>query len=166
MRRVRKNDENHRSCGHVSFFLVFDNKKEIMSRSQKLLQELCWGVAHNQGKIDLNEQRLYELAAGILRFCVGLELFHHAWRSDELDVLRKDIFKRVQNMPEKIDVISQIRILESEIDIAITCLENIKIHSKNLELLCLYLENLRDGDFIPSANYNNNPKTRGMPIGK
>ena len=58
-----------------------------MSRSQKLLQELCWGVVHNQEKIDLNEQRLYELETGILKFCIGIELFQHAWENTFLKCL-------------------------------------------------------------------------------
>jgi hypothetical protein len=53
-------------------------------------------------------------------------------------------------MPGKINFISQIEILESKIGKAITCLENIKIDSPNLELLCLYLESLRAGDFTQS----------------
>ncbi len=123
-----------------------------MYKSQNLLRILLWEMQCSHKKTYSEKQHFYELEAGILKFCVGLELFQHAFGSEELDVLRKELFKHVQNMPGKINFIFQIEILESKIGKAITCLENIKIHSQNLELLCLYLKSLRDGDFtLPEA---------------
>ncbi len=153
MRRVRKNDENHRSCEHVSFFLVFENKREIMFRSQKLLQEIRWEIKHNREKIDFKKQRLYELQAGILKFCIVIELFQHAWESKELDVLCQNLFAHVMNTLGKNNFVSQIEVLEPEIDKAIICLRDNKISSKKLRLFRVYLEKLRYGDFTPPEAY-------------
>ena len=153
MRRVRKNDENHRFCEHVSFFLVFDNKKEIMSRSQKLLQEIHWEIKHNREKIGFKKQRLYELQTGILKFCIGVELFQHAWKSEELAVLCQNLFAYVKNTLGESNFVSQIEVLESEIDKAIICLRDNKISSKKLRLFRVYLEKLRNGCFTPPEAY-------------
>ncbi len=133
-----------------------------MSRLERLLQELCWGIQHDREKFDFKKKRLYELETGILKFCIGLELFQHAWKNEELDVLRQKLFKHVKNMPEDINLDSQIKILESEIDIAITCLKNNKIRSKNLKSLRFYLESLRKGDFTTPEKH----KQGGLPMGK
>jgi len=123
-----------------------------MYKSQNLLRTLLWETQCSHKRTD-SEQHLYELETGILKFCVGLELFQHAWESEELDVLRQKLFKHVQNIPGDTNFVSQIEVLESEIGRAIICLENNKISSQNLELLCLYLEGLRDGDFTPPEAY-------------
>ena len=124
-----------------------------MSRLQRLLQEMCWGIQHNREGINLEEQRCYELETGIFKFCNGLELFQHAWRNDKLDFLRKELFENVKNMPEETNLVSQIKTLESEIDSAIICLENIKINSDNLKLLHSYLKSVRGGDFLLPEAY-------------
>ncbi len=119
-----------------------------MYKSQNLLRNLLWEMQHSHKKKD-SEQRLYELEVGILKFCIGLELFQHAWKSEELDAIRQELFKHVKNMSEETNLVSQIKVLEFEIGRTITCLKNNKIRSQNLELLCLYLVGLRDDDFTP-----------------
>jgi len=124
-----------------------------MSRSQKLLQKIRWEMKQNREKINSEKQRLYELEMGILKFCIGIELFQHAWKSEELDVLCQNLFAHVKNTLGKSNFVSQIEVLEPEIDTAITCVEKNKIRSKKLRLLRLYLEKLRNGDFSPPEAY-------------
>ncbi len=45
MRRVRKNDENHRSCEHVSFFLTFIEQEGIDVQIAELITDLIMGNA-------------------------------------------------------------------------------------------------------------------------
>ncbi|MDD5699457.1 MAG: hypothetical protein PHH77_12655, partial [Victivallaceae bacterium] len=69
-------------------------------------------------------------------------------RNDELIQLRLDLFNLVQNSPVPEDPAAYIDHLESEIDLAISCLEETKpdIHSKQVETLRQYLIALRRGD--------------------
>ena len=123
MRRVRKNDDFHRFCEHVYFFW---QKRGVMSKAPKLLQKIRWQMKHNRGKIDSKEHCLYELQTGILKFCIVVESFQHAWESKELDALCQNLFEYVENTLEKTNWDFHIEVLKSEIDTTIICVEKNK----------------------------------------
>jgi len=66
-------------------------------------------MKQNLEKMDLKQQRLYELRAGILEFCIGVELFQHAWKSEELDVLCQNLFEHVKNTMGEINFVARLK---------------------------------------------------------
>ena len=129
-----------------------------MSRVSNLLRAFLWGAPHNEKNANSTvttkeNQRIDELEVGILKFCGGLKLLDSAFQSDKLIQLRLKLFNLVQNLPVPEVPAERINHLESEIDLAISCLEETKpdIQSGRLETLRLYLIALRQGDPNPSA---------------
>jgi hypothetical protein len=127
-----------------------------MSRVSNLLRAFLWGSQHNEKNVNSTgtakeNQRIDELEVGILKFCGGLKLLDNAFQNDKLIQLRLKLFNLVQNLPVPEAPAERIKHLESEIDLAISCLEETKpdIQSERLETLRLYLIALRQGDPNP-----------------
>lgn len=141
-----------------------------MSKSLNLLRALLWEAPQNYDKnINLNatgeEQRLYELQVGILKFCSGLELLQNAFECEKLSSLRSELFKLVQNLSPKEKPASHIEFMETKIDRTIGCLKETKaeVRSPQLKELRLYLTVLRRGDTALHAVSNkSNPGEQPM----